>query len=388
MRPTAPRPRPGLSPPEPSRPSADGRVPGPSLAPMDPADPPPAGDVGTDPGGPDGPSSAPTGRRRRAAQLTTVAGLLIGGVTCAFVVRTLSSEWSEVREAVLDASPAWVAVCFLLCIASMTSIGWVWTDVMALLGVRVQRSRALAWYYVGELGKYLPGGVWPVLGRGELARRNGGVPGPRAYASVALSLVTLYLAAMLVAVGLLPFALGDDGPGAAAFVLVLLPLGLAALHPRVIEPLLGLVRRVTKRPLAMEVPPWRDTVVVVLRYVPTWVFIGGATAAMAQAIDPGASPTRVAFAAVLSWTAGFLAVPVPAGAGVRETVFIAASGLPPELGATVAVATRVLFIVVDGGGAALAGAYLRRHRLRTPVPVGDGPAVPDAVGAPDALPEA
>ncbi len=344
---------------------------------MDAAGPPPLGAAP--------PSSAdrPPTRKRRLAQLSTVVGLLIGGLTCAFVVRTLSSEWSEVREAVLDASPAWVAVSFLLCLLGMTSIGWVWTDVLALLGAQVERLRALGWYYIGELGKYLPGGVWPVLGRGELARR-GGVPGPRAYASVALSLVTLYLAAMLLAVGLLPFALGDDGPGSAALVLVLLPLGLAALHPRVIEPVLALVRRVTKRPLALTVPPWRDTAVVVLRYVPTWAFIGGATAAMAQAIDPGASPTRVAFAAVLSWIAGFLAVPVPAGAGVRETVFIAASGLSPELGATVAVATRVLFIVIDGGGAAVAAGLLRRHRTPTPVVVGP----PLETAAADALPDA
>ena len=168
---------------------------------------------------------------------------------------------------------------------------------------------------------------------------------------------------MMAAIGLLPFALGDDGPGrrragpgAAA------PRAGRCCTPRVLEPALGLVRRLTKRPLAMEVPAWRDTVLVVVRYLPTWAFIGGATAAMAQAIDPTASPTRIVFAAVLSWIAGFLAVPVPAGAGVRETVFIAASGLSPELGATVAVATRVLFIVVDGGGAAIAVPLLRRNR--------------------------
>ena len=49
-------------------------------------------------------------------------------------------------------------------------------------------------------------------------------------------------------------------------VLALLPLGLLALHPRVLEPVLGLVRRVTKRPLDVPVPAWRDSVVVVLRY--------------------------------------------------------------------------------------------------------------------------
>lgn len=315
---------------------------------MDPAPPPDlAAGTGRD------------GTRRRLAGLSTVVGLVIGGAAAAFVVRELATEWGEVRDALADASVPWIGGGLVLAILAMTSIGWVWSDVLALLGVRVGRARALGWYYVGELGKYLPGGVWPVLGRGEMARR-GGVPGPRAYASVALSLVTLYLAAMLVAVGLLPFALGDDGPGGAVAVLLLLPLGLGALHPRVVEPLLGAARGLTRRPLTVTVPAWRDTVLVVVRYVPTWLLVGGTTAAVAHAVDPDASPARIAFAAVLSWIAGFLAVPVPAGAGIREAVFLAACGLPPELGATVAVATRVLFILVDGGGAALAALLLRR----------------------------
>ena len=307
----------------------------------------------------EGPSG---GRRKMVARLSTVAGLLIGGVTCAFVVNELASEWSRVREALADASPLWILAGLACCALGMTSIGWGWADVLRLLGAPVARGRALSWYFVGELGKYLPGGVWPVLGRGELARR-GGVAGPRAYASVALSLVTLYLAAMLVAVGLLPFALGDDGPGATALLLLLLPLGLGALHPKVLAPVLDLVRRVTKRPLAIDVPPWRGTVATVLRYVPTWLLNAAGTAAVAHAVAPDEGGlARIAFAATLSWIAGFLAIAVPAGAGVRETVFLAACGLPTSLGATVAVTTRVLFILVDLGGAAIAAPFARRGR--------------------------
>jgi len=104
--------------------------------------------------------------------------------------------------------------------------------------------------------------------------------------------------------------------------------------------------------------------------------------AVAQAVAPGESGVaRIAFAAILSWVAGLLAVPVPAGAGVRETVFIATSGLPSELGATVAVAARVLFIIADAGGAALGAAYLRRVARRGPV-VGHAP----GVSAPDDVP--
>lgn len=302
----------------------------------------------------------PSGRgRRRAAQLTTVVGLLIAGVAFAFVGRKLAADWDEVTDAIGDASLGWAATGFALCALGMASIGWAWADVLGLLGVRVGRARVMGWYFVGELGKYLPGGVWPVLGRGEMARR-GGAPRAPAYASVALSLVTLYLAAMLLAVGLLPFALGGDGPGGAVAVLALLPLGLAALHPRVLEPVLGVVRRVTKRPLELPLPTWRESVVVVVRYLPTWAFIAGATTAIAHAIDPDAPLARVAFAALLSWIAGFVAVPAPGGAGVREAVFTAASGLSPELGAAVAVIARVFFVVVDGGGAALSALLLRR----------------------------
>jgi len=300
-------------------------------------------------------------------------GIVVGLVATAFVVKTLASEWDRVRDSLADANYAFIALGLVCACVAMTFIAAGWKDVLGLLGDHHGRWRVIGWYYLGELGKYLPGGVWPVLGRGELARR-GGVPRSRAYASVGLSLASLYLAAAFVALVFLPFSLAGGGHlGAEMLLLLLLPVGLAALHPRVIEPLLGLARRLSKRELEIPVPQWKDTVAVVARYVPAWVFVAASTWAVARAIDPNAPVSRIAFAAVLSWIAGFVAVPVPAGAGVREAVFIAASGLDHGLGATVAVATRVLFIIADGGGAAVAAPFLRRTRAAAPEDdVGDG----------------
>jgi uncharacterized membrane protein YbhN (UPF0104 family) len=300
-------------------------------------------------------------RTRRSVQISTLVGIVIGLIATGFVVKTLASEWDRVRDSLADASWAFMALGLVCAVAGMTAIASGWKDVLGLLGDHHGRGRVIGWYYVGELGKYLPGGVWPVLGRGELARR-GGVPRSRAYASVGLSLASLYLGAAFVALVLLPFSLAGGGHvGAELLLLLLLPVGLAALHPRVIEPCLRVARRLTRRSLEIPVPAWKDTVSVVLRYVPAWTFVAAGTWAVARAIDPHAPVSRVAFAAVLSWIAGFVAVPVPAGAGVREAVFIAASGLDHGLGATVAVATRVLFIIADGGGAAVAAPFLRRR---------------------------
>ena len=54
---------------------------------------------------------------------------------------------------------------------------------------------------VGEIGNYVPGGIWPVVGRG--GRRAGASP-VGTYASVMLSLGVLYLARMVVVAVLLP----------------------------------------------------------------------------------------------------------------------------------------------------------------------------------------
>jgi uncharacterized membrane protein YbhN (UPF0104 family) len=331
--------------------------------------PPPTGDT-------DQPESppAPT-RRRRALGLSTVLGAIIGVVAIAFVTRALVSEWSRVRDALVDASVPWLVAGLALAVAAMVSIALGWLATLRLLGDSFPRGRVVAWYFVGELGKYLPGGVWPVVGRAELARR-GGIPRSRAYAGVALSLAVLYLAGMFVAVGFLPFALtGGSRLSPWMLFLVALPLGLLALNDRVLERLAVRVRRATGRQLPLDIPEWRHSTALVLRYLPSWFLIGGATYAVSRSLTTDVSFPRVMFAAVLSWVAGFLAVPVPAGAGVREAVFLAFAGLPAPLAATTAVATRLLFILVDAAGAGLsapaAGFGRGRRRGKAPSPAGD-----------------
>jgi uncharacterized membrane protein YbhN (UPF0104 family) len=295
--------------------------------------------------------------------VSTGLGILIAAVTAFFVIRTLVHEWSRVRDALADAGVGWLALAVFLAMTAMTAIASPWRDAIALLAPEAPaRGRTTGWYFVGELGKYLPGGVWPVLGRGELARRNG-VPGAAAYASVALSLAALYLAAMLVALVLVPFDLARQAHDLTPLlVLVLLPVGLVALHPWFVGRAVRVLERASGRVVDVAVPRWSATLGLVLRYVPAWVFVAGATWCVARALDPSPPLLRVALAAVLSWIAGFVAVPVPAGAGVREAVFVAVAGLPAGIGAATAIAARLAFVAADVTGAVAGGASLRRRR--------------------------
>jgi uncharacterized membrane protein YbhN (UPF0104 family) len=319
-----------------------------------------------------------SGRPARAARAMALAGLLLGGAAVGFVVRTLVHEWPRVSDDLRSADLRFLALAVVCAALGMTSIGWAWRSVMRVLGVDAPLRRVIPWYYVGELGKYVPGGIWPVLGRGELAR-NGGVPRSRAYASVAMSLGVLYLAAMFVAAAFLPFGLAGGG-GFSPWMLALLalPVGVVALHHEVLGRIVVLVGRLTGRQIDLEIPVWRDSLLLVARYVPTWLLIGTATWAVGRSTTADISYPRVMFATILSWVVGFLAVPVPSGAGVREAVLYATSGLTKSQSVFTAVTARIAFVLVDVIGAAICAPLVRR-RTRVgatvgPLPhAGDGP---------------
>jgi uncharacterized membrane protein YbhN (UPF0104 family) len=308
-----------------------------------------------------GDGGAPRHTQSRVARLITVFGLVLGAVAVGFVVRSLARDWPEVSDQIDDADLRWLVVAGLCAIAGMTSIGWGWRHVLRTLGAEPRVGRTVAWYYVGELGKYVPGGVWPVLGRGELARR-GGVPRSRAFTSVALSLGMLYLAAMFTAAAFLPFALAR-GSGFSPWMLTLLalPVGVVLLHHDVLDWLMLRASAATKREIRVEVPRWHDSLLLVARYVPTWLFIGTATYAVCRSISADVSYPRMMFATILSWVVGFLAVPVPSGAGIRETVLFAASGVPKPIALTTAVGARIMFVAVDVVGALVCAPFVRRQ---------------------------
>lgn len=285
---------------------------------------------------------------RRAAVL--VVGVAAAGAGAAFVARRLATEWSASRHALASASPWWLALAVVAAAAGMVAVALGWRAVLAGLGHRRPPDRVVAWYFGGEITKYVPGLVWPVIGRAELARR-GGVSRPAAYASVAASLVFWYSAAAAVATVLAPW------------LALAIPVGLLALHPAVTGPAVAAAGRVLHRPVPAP-PTWAGALGLVARYAGAWLLLGSATWAVARALDPGAAWAPVLGATALSWLVGFLAVPVPGGVGVREAAFVAAAGgLAPGVAASTAVVARLVFVAVD-----VAGALVAAGRVRWPAP--------------------
>ncbi len=309
-----------------------------------------------------------TGKKRRSAALKGAAGVIIAIGGLAFALKALFTGESTISFT--PDRPALLGIAVLLGLFAMGTIGanW-WAILRSLSSPPTSLWHVIAAYYPGQLGKYLPGGLWPIVGRGELLYRTG-TPRSVAYASVAISLMLTYLAAALVAIPVGVTTLFADQSALVQVItgVVMVAAILILVHPKVFAAAEGIASKLLHRQWALEFPPWHVTIAILATSAISWVLIGVTTwlVATAYTLTPPIGGTISSTA--LSWLAGFVIIPVPGGIGVREAVFVATI---PELSeaeaALVALSSRIVFVAADITGAVLvtAAAFITKTRNRS-----------------------
>ena len=299
-------------------------------------------------------------QRPLLAKLASFAGVLIGIAGVVFVIRTILTKREQVSDAFAQLNGLTLIVSLLLGLSAMTLIGYVWTRMLVTRGHHAPPRSAMAWYFAGQLGKYVPGGIWPIVGRAELAVR-GGVPRPDAYAATGLSMVTTYLAAALaICVGSLA-SLTYPLVGILGLIGFLLGfLGFSNRNLR--QKVLAILNRISPRATALTEP--RRLLVLTLTHLPAWILMSLSTSVTASAFGADIGIAHMLFITSASWLAGFVVVGVPGGIGVRESVFTALAGtaLTPGVAVSLALASRVVFIAVDLVGALVANIIARTEQ--------------------------
>jgi len=316
--------------------------------------------------------------RRR---LGSLLGILVGVVGVAFVVAQIVRERDAFTEALGSASLPWLAAAAVAGLASMAGIGLNWIAILHHHGAAARQRSGLVWFFVGQLGKYVPGGIWPIVGQAELANRSG-VARSMAYPATAWSMVAQLLGAATVAAAA-GFTSSADRTVAAALLTVGVLAALAAAswtHLR--SGVARLVARlVPDRQLVL--PEGRWLVIQVVRHVPVWLMYSAMNVAVVVALGADMSwgfAADVAFATCVSWIAGFVIIGLPGGIGVREATFVSLMTTPlgAGLAASVAVTSRIVTIVVDLLGAGVATATAPRSAAAPGPPPAANP--PPATG--------
>jgi len=279
------------------------------------------------------------------------AGIGVLFLVIVFVVaaRTIWTQRGQLAESLAEIGP-WPIVASGTLAAIGTAFTYLeWWEVLRGLAVRMPLAQGARVFFLSQLGKYLPGSIWPVVMQMEAGRERGA---PRS-TMVAANLFTIVLGCtvgLITACTLLPFS----APGTIArywWVLLALPVLLALLHPATMPALLNILLRMLRQaPLTNRLPVLR-TVRGAGWALLSYVFLGLHIAVIVGTLASWrVEGLIVAIGAIsLAICVGVLAVPVPAGLGVRDGVLVLA--LAPIVGVApavlVAVTSRVLVSLSD-----------------------------------------
>lgn len=290
------------------------------------------------------------------------------------LIVTVTRERSALAQALQQLSISSLIASGLLVVAGLVAQMLSWRALFAGRGSDPPSLRASAQiYYIGQLGKYVPGSVWAVVAQSELGADHR-ISRSRS-AVVALGALAVLV---VTGTGVAATTLSITSPGSLRsywWALPALPVGFCLLLPPVFNRLIRVALKVTHREGATEGIGARSLIVSTTWALVMWGFFGAHAVVLADALG-GRSPNIALIcvgAFALAWVVGLLVVIAPAGAGAREAVLVLALGsvLDRPEALVLALVSRILMVVADAvlAGAAAPDLMLKRRASRKRGPI-------------------
>ncbi len=273
-------------------------------------------------------------------------GLGAAVLAVAFLGVALARGWSQATDYDWTLEPrlllAGLGVLFVFYLAS--GMGYV-AVIRALGAESVPPRRTLSIWAISLLGRYVPGNALMVLGRMELGKNRG----VSRRVSLAATVYEQALGLAMAAVGAALYLARHAGvvPDAARWLVVIVPLGLIVLHPRIFGPVSTRLLALAHRPPLAQLIPARLIGVLILWYALTatllalgvWLLVRSAVGGISGA------PLEVGGAFLLAFVLSMLAFIFPSGLGVRDGIFAAALAVSIPTGAAIAVSVGVRLVL-------------------------------------------
>ena len=267
-------------------------------------------------------------------------------VVLAFLAVYLARNGSEVAAHPWRVDWARLGLATVCVLAAYTTFVLSWRRILARLGGPLGALDAHRIWYIGNLGRYVPGKLLQLAGTAYLARAKGVSPVLTVSASLTSQAFVLCAALVVGALTLPELAAGEAGLG------MLWPIGLgvaAILLLVVLTPALDSAYRIALRLLGrseyFETLPTGEKVVLLAANLIAWLAFGTGFWLFVRAVAPIEADTFLPMIGISAagYAGGYLAVFVPGGLGVREGIYalLLAAYVPPSMAVAIAILCRV-----------------------------------------------
>ena len=283
-------------------------------------------------------------RRRRALEIAIVA------LAVAFLAIFVATQWSRLPDYDWQFRPLWLAVSAVGVTAFYVIQAEAWRAILRSLGETLDGRAARAIWGKSLIARYVPTNALMVVGRVVMAERHG--VGKRAcLASIVyeagLAIATAVMVGAYFVINLPRLA---DQPARYA-ILVVVPLALAMLHPRVFRPLADFaLRKLGRAGLPAVLPPGRVLELAAV-YLVGWAAMGLGVVGFAAALHPldGEDVAYAAAAYPVAFCAAVVTFVVPGGLGTRDAALAVslAAVLPGAVATAIAVGFRIFQTAIE-----------------------------------------
>jgi len=289
-------------------------------------------------------------RPPRSKRVRLAIQLGIAVVVFGFLVLTVVNQWAEIRDQGVHFHVLWLipAFVFLPLFYALSALGW--DLILRFLGYRIGVGRAQVAWGQPLLARYVPGSVLYVLGRVLLSERAG-VKRRVTIASIVYEQAISATSAIAFAAYFLISHPDLEGQPLRWLVLLLIPLAIAILHPRVFGPLANRVLRAFGREPLPEVISLGGVLTLILYYL--LVSLGMYSVARSVTTIPFTfdEVLTVGSAQAVGYVAALVTLVAPAGLGIRDAAFAwavkGAVGNSFAVGSLIAIAVRGVLTVVE-----------------------------------------
>jgi uncharacterized membrane protein YbhN (UPF0104 family) len=266
-----------------------------------------------------------------------------------FLIRGLVLNWSKIPLGDLHFNISLVIISFVALAIYFMIYGRSWQVIMRDLNAPILFSQSIWMIATTQVGKYLPGKVWYIVGRIYVGKQAE-IDGKKLTLSMVLETCLVYVTGGIV-FSLTTFIAGNYSLTWLIISTMLTIAAIIVIHPRILVRISNFFLRILKKPTVRLTLTYRQISRISLYFFGIWIAQIAGFYFLIKAIYP--IPVRSIFnlasAYSLAWISGSLAVFAPGGLGVREGMMalLLSSILPIPLPIAISFISRVWITIFE-----------------------------------------
>ncbi len=282
--------------------------------------------------------------------LKTIIKAVLGLVAIVFMFYYLFQNWNMLQNYQWHFNIWLLLLSMVLLGVALLSTVYIYRLIFdELAGARLSFLQTFRIINITNIGRYLPGKLWSVVGL-IVYTSEYGINKKQTTLAVITNEVAGKASGLIL--GLCYFFFSDSLKGYLPAMIILLAGCMIIIHPWVLDKIINTgLRFLKKETIEIDFGYW-SILKFVLIFIVSWLLHSLAFYVLVNSMTPIDSVNLIKFATILPlcWVIGYIILLAPGGLGVREAMLVVMLGefMPKEIALAIAIIQRIWFTAVEG----------------------------------------